>query len=46
MFTTNLPKSHDGRLGRWWEELSQSNFEIQYAKGEENVEADWLSLYN
>jgi len=46
MFTSNLLKSHDGRLGRWWQELSQANFEIQYTPGTENVEADWLSRYN
>jgi hypothetical protein len=46
MFTSNLLKSHDGRLGRWWEELSQANFEIQYTPGTENVEPDWLSRYN
>lgn len=46
MFTSNLLKSHDGRLGRWWLELSQCNFVIQYTPGVENVEADWLSRYN
>lgn len=46
MFTSNLLKSHDGRLGRWWEELSQANFEIQYTPGTENIEPDWLSRYN
>jgi hypothetical protein len=46
MFTSNLLKSHDGRLGRWWQQLSQCDFEIQYTPGEENVEPDWLSRYN
>jgi hypothetical protein len=45
MFTTNLLKSHDGRLGRWWETLSQCNFEIQYLKGDDNVLPDFLSRY-
>jgi hypothetical protein len=45
MFTTNLLKSHDGRLGRWWEILSQSNFQIQYLPGVENVFPDFLSRY-
>jgi hypothetical protein len=45
MFTTDLLKSHDGRLGRWWETLSQSNFEIQYLTGKENVIPDFLSRY-
>jgi hypothetical protein len=45
MFTTNLLKSHDGRLGRWWEILSQSNFQIQYVPGEENAYPDFLSRY-
>ena len=46
MFTSNLLKSHDGRLGRWWQELSQANFVIEYTPGKENVEPDWLSRYN
>jgi hypothetical protein len=45
MFSTNLLKSHDGRLGRWWETLSQSNFQIQYLPGEDNVFPDFLSRY-
>jgi hypothetical protein len=45
MFTSNLLKSHDGRLGRWWEALSQCNFEIQYTPGEKNVVPDFLSRY-
>lgn len=45
MFTTNLLKSHDGRLGRWWEILSQCNFEIQYLPGKDNVVPDFLSRY-
>lgn len=46
MFTSSLLKSHDGRLGRWAQELSQCDFEIQYLPGTENVGADWLSRYN
>jgi hypothetical protein len=45
MFSTNLLKSHDGRLGRWWETLSQANFEIQYLPGSENLLPDFLSRY-
>jgi hypothetical protein len=45
MFSTDLLKSHDGRLGRWWQVLSQSNFEIQYLPGPENVYPDFLSRY-
>jgi Reverse transcriptase (RNA-dependent DNA polymerase)/RNase H-like domain found in reverse transcriptase len=45
MFSTNLLKSHDGRLGRWWETLSQCNFQIQYLPGKENVLPDFLSRY-
>jgi hypothetical protein len=45
MFSTNLLKSHDGRLGRWWETLSQCNFQIQYLPGSENVIPDFLSRY-
>jgi hypothetical protein len=45
MFTTNLLKSHDGRLGRWWETLSQCNFVIQYTPGKDNVIPDFLSRY-
>ena len=46
MFKTNMLKSHDGRTGRWWEELSQCNFEIQYVEGTKNVVPDFLSRYN
>jgi hypothetical protein len=46
MFTSNLLKSHDGRLGRWWQELSQCNFVINYTPGTENVVPDFLSRYN
>jgi hypothetical protein len=45
MFSTNLLKSHDGRLGRWWETLSQANFEIQYLPGKENLLPDFFSRY-
>lgn len=45
MFTTNLLKSHDGRLGRWWEILSGSNFVIEYRTGATNQVADFLSRY-
>jgi hypothetical protein len=45
MFSTNLLKSHDGRLGRWWETLSQCNFQIQYLPGKDNVIPDFLSRY-
>jgi hypothetical protein len=45
MFTTNLLKSHDGRLGRWWEILSGSNFLIEYRTGATNQVADFLSRY-
>jgi hypothetical protein len=45
MFSSNLLKSHDGRIGRWWEELSQCNFQIQYTPGTTNVVPDWLSRY-
>lgn len=45
MFTTDLLKSHDGRLGRWWEVLSQSHFTIEYRPGIENPVADFLSRY-
>lgn len=46
MFTSNLLKSHDGRLGRWWQELSQCNFVIQYTPGKDNIVPDFLSRYN
>jgi hypothetical protein len=46
MFKSNLLKSHDGRVGRWWEELSQCNFQIQYVEGSKNVVPDFLSRYN
>ena len=45
MFSSNLLKSHDGRLGRWWEVLSQSNFQIQYLPGRENLLPDFLSRH-
>jgi len=45
MFSSNLLKSHDGRLGHWWETLSQCNFVINYKPGEENVFPDFLSRY-
>ncbi|CCX29518.1 Similar to Retrotransposable element Tf2 155 kDa protein type 1; acc. no. Q05654 [Pyronema omphalodes CBS 100304] len=45
MFSTDLLKSHDGRLGRWWQTLSAANFTIEYRPGEENVVADFLSRY-
>ena len=45
MFSTDLLKSHDGRLGRWWQELSGCQFEIQYRTGVTNVVADFLSRY-
>jgi hypothetical protein len=45
MFSSNLLKSHDGRLGRWWETLSQANFVIQYLPGKENILPDFLSRY-
>ena len=45
MFSSSLLKSHDGRLGRWWETLSQSNFRIEYRPGQENVLADHFSRY-
>ena len=45
LFSTNLLKSHDGRLGRWYEEVSQCNIEIQYVPGEENLVPDFLSRY-
>jgi hypothetical protein len=45
MFNTDLLKSHDGRLGRWWTELAGCNFEIQYRTGSTNVVADFLTRY-
>jgi hypothetical protein len=45
MFSTNLLKSHDGRLGRWWETLSQYNFVINYLPGKDNILPDFLSRY-
>ena len=45
MLTSDLMKSHDGRLARWWQKLSESNFTIQYRTGAENVVADFLSRY-
>lgn len=45
MFSTDLLKSHDGRLGRWWQILSQARFVIEYRSGSENVVADFLSRY-
>lgn len=45
MFSTDLLKSHDGRLGRWWQILSGANFTIEYRTGNENVVADFLSRY-
>jgi hypothetical protein len=45
MFSSNLQKGHDGRLGRWWTELSEYWFQIEYRPGSENVEADFLSRY-
>lgn len=45
MFSSNLLKSHDGRLGRWWESLSRSNFTIEYRPGVDNVVPDFLSRY-
>jgi hypothetical protein len=45
MFTTDLLKSHDGRLGRWWTLLSGYNFQIEYRPGSENVVSDFLSRY-
>ena len=45
MVSTDLLKSHDGRLGRWWQKLAEANFQIQYRAGEENVVADFLTRY-
>lgn len=45
MFSTDLLKSHDGRLGRWWQQLSECNFRIEYRTGATNVVADFLSRY-
>jgi len=45
LFSTNLLKSHDGRLGRWYEVISQCNLEIQYLPGSENLIPDFLSRY-
>ncbi len=45
MFSSDLLKSHDGRLARWWEKLALSNFTIHYRTGESNVVADFLSRY-
>jgi hypothetical protein len=45
MISTDLLKSHDGRLARWWQTLSEANFRIEYRTGEENVVADFLSRY-
>ncbi|HLO98056.1 MAG TPA: pol polyprotein [Fimbriimonas sp.] len=41
MTTTTLT----GRLARWWEQLSGSNFQIQYRPGNENTVADALSRF-
>jgi hypothetical protein len=41
MTTTKLT----GRLARWWEQLSECQFQIQYRPGEENTVADALSRY-
>jgi hypothetical protein len=45
MFGSHDLRSHDGRLGRWWEELSGYDFTIEYRPGIENVEADFMSRY-
>jgi len=45
LFSTNLLKSHDGRLGRWALELAPHNFIIEYLEGEKNVVPDALSRY-
>jgi hypothetical protein len=45
MFTTDLLKSHDGRLGRWWSELADKDFTIEYRTGTDNPVADFLSRY-
>jgi hypothetical protein len=41
MTTTKLT----GRLARWWEQLADCNFQVQYRPGEENTVADALSRY-
>jgi len=46
MFTTDLLRSHDGRLARWWETLSQCNFTIEHIPGKDNLGPDVLSRYN
>ena len=45
MFSSDLTRSHDGRLGRWWLRLSEQRFRIHYRPGTENVVADFLSRY-
>lgn len=46
MFTTDLSRSHTGRLVRWWEVLSPFRFRITHIDGDKNVVPDWLSRYN
>jgi len=45
MFTTDIQRSHEGRLARWWEKLSGQRFIIRYRPGSENVVADFLTRY-
>jgi len=45
MFTTDIQRSHEGRLTRWWEKLVSQRFIIRYRPGTENVVADFLTRY-
>jgi len=43
IFTTDLLKSHECRLGLWWTILSAANFRIEHRNGEENTIAGFLT---
>jgi hypothetical protein len=45
MLSSDLLRSHLGRLGRWWLTLSQARVRIMYTPGETNLIPDFLSRY-